>query len=68
MEQRRGEVVLGVDTVVELGERIFGKPADERQADATLRALSGATHTVVSAVALVGRERRAAIADVRDGA
>jgi septum formation protein len=50
------EVVLGVDTVVSLGDRLYGKPHSEAQARATLIALSGATHTVVSAVALVGLE------------
>jgi septum formation protein len=49
-----GEVVLGVDTVVSLGGRLYGKPADVDEARATLRALSAQTHTVVSAVALVG--------------
>ena len=37
------EVVLGVDTVVALGGRLYGKPADAAQARETLRALSGAT-------------------------
>ncbi len=50
----RHEVVLGVDTVVSLGGRLYGKPGDEAQARDTLRALSGARHTVVSAIALVG--------------
>ena len=63
------ELVLGVDTVVSLGGRLWGKPADEAQARATLRSLSGATHTVVSALALVappGAPRSAACAtDVR---
>jgi septum formation protein len=44
-----GEVVLGVDTVVSLGGRLHGKPRDAA-------ALSGATHTVVSGLALVGLE------------
>ncbi len=52
-----GEVVLGVDTVVALDGRLYGKPRDEAQARATLAALSGATHTVVSGLALVGLER-----------
>jgi len=50
----RGELVLGVDTVVELRGRLWGKPGDEDEARMTLRALSGATHTVVSGLALVG--------------
>ncbi len=47
------ELVLGVDTVVSLDGRLYGKPADEAHARDTLSALAGATHTVVSAVALV---------------
>jgi septum formation protein len=54
-----GEVVLGVDTVVALGGRLHGKPAGPEQARATLAALSGATHTVVSGVALLDGEAEA---------
>jgi septum formation protein len=59
------EAVLGVDTLVTLGGEIYGKPADERQARATLEALSGATHRVLSGVALLlpgGAERTAVAA------
>jgi septum formation protein len=48
------EVVLGVDTVVSLGGRLYGKPSDDTEARETLAALSGRTHTVLSAIALVG--------------
>lgn len=48
-----GEVVLGVDTVVSLDGRLWGKPADETAARETLGALSGRTHVVVSGVAVV---------------
>jgi septum formation protein len=47
--------VLGVDTIVSLGQRIFGKPADEVQARCTLRALSGRRHAVISGVCLIER-------------
>lgn len=58
-----GEVVLGVDTVVELEGRIYGKPATEAEARRTLQALSGQTHTVISGLALVDREcERTAVA------
>lgn len=50
---RDGEVVLGVDTVVVLDGELWGKPADEAAARATLSRLAGRTHEVVSAVALV---------------
>ena len=58
------EVVLGCDTLVALDGVIYGKPADERQAGETLRALSGAEHEVISGLALLfgaeqGRERTA---------
>jgi len=47
------ELVLGCDTLVALDGVIYGKPADEEAARETLRALGGATHEVVSGVALV---------------
>lgn len=48
------ELVLGVDTLVALNARIYGKPADEQDARRTLAALGGAVHTVYSGLALVG--------------
>jgi septum formation protein len=53
------ETVLGVDTLVALDGRIYGKPADRDAARDTLRALGGATHTVFSGLALLrdGREQ-----------
>lgn len=60
------EMVLGVDTVVALDGRIYGKPADETHARETLRALSGATHTVIGGLALLDGEReRTALARTR---
>jgi len=58
---RPGAIVLGVDTMVELDGLVYGKPAGEAQARATLSALSGREHTVVSGVCVVagGRERSA---------
>jgi septum formation protein len=60
----RREAVLGVDTLVALEGRIYGKPSDERHARETLRALSGATHSVLSGVALLlpDGEQRTAVA------
>lgn len=45
--------VLGADTDVVLDGRILGKPADEADAVRMLRALSGRSHEVYSAVAIV---------------
>ncbi len=54
--------VLGVDTVVALGARMYGKPADPEEARATLIALAGRRHAVVSGVCVIqdGRSRTAA--------
>jgi nucleoside triphosphate pyrophosphatase len=56
---RAGERVLGADTAVVLGERIFGKPADRAEAETFLRALSGGAHEVMTGIAVVedGAER-----------
>ncbi len=51
------ELVLGIDTVVELDGRLYGKPGDEDAARAMLRALGGRTHRVVSGLALLGGNR-----------
>jgi septum formation protein len=63
-EARADEPVLGVDTVVALGPRLYGKPADRAEAEATLRALAGRPHRVVSGVCVIegGRQRTAAAA------
>jgi septum formation protein len=53
-ELEPGRRVLGVDTIVVLAGAIYGKPADSEAAATTLRALSGATHTVISGLALLG--------------
>jgi septum formation protein len=45
--------VLGVDTAVVLGGRIFGKPANAAEAESMLDELSGWTHVVVSGLCLL---------------
>lgn len=49
-----GLPVLGADTTVVVDNDIFGKPSSETAAVAMLQRLSGATHRVLSAVAMVG--------------
>lgn len=44
--------VLGADTTVVLDQRILGKPTDKADALATLQALSGREHQVMTAIAL----------------
>ena len=47
-----GDLVMGVDTLVVLDGRIYGKPRDQHHARDMLEALSGHTHRVVSGLAL----------------
>jgi septum formation protein len=49
-----GRWVLGADTVVTLGDQIFGKPASLDEARDYLRALGGRVHEVISGCALIG--------------
>lgn len=56
-EQHPEEIVLGADTVVVLGDRIFGKPHDRAAAAAMLAELAGRTHVVLTAVAVTCRGR-----------
>jgi 23S rRNA (uracil1939-C5)-methyltransferase len=48
-------IVVGADTVVALGLRILGKPSDRDSARATLRALSGRRHRVITGLAFYRR-------------
>jgi septum formation protein len=49
--------VLGVDTVVALEDRIYGKPRDADEARDTLLALSGRSHTVLGGICLIEPDR-----------
>ncbi len=59
-------LVLGVDTIVALGARIYGKPADVDDARATLQALAARRHLVLSGVCLIenGQARTAVASTV----
>ncbi|MDO5371258.1 nucleoside triphosphate pyrophosphatase [Paracoccus sp. (in: a-proteobacteria)] len=50
-------VVLAADTTVVAGRRILGKPADEDEAAAFLRLLSGRRHRVLTAVTVQAGDR-----------
>jgi septum formation protein len=62
---RPGEVeaVLGCDTLVTLDGVIYGKPPDAAVARATLRALGGRTHEVISGIALLLGDGASGIAE-----
>ncbi len=49
--------VLGADTAVVLRERIFGKPESRADAREMIRALSGQTHQVFTAVAVASQHK-----------
>ena len=59
LEPSTDAVVLGADTAVVLDGRILGKPANRDEAVATLSALSGREHQVLTAVALVSQAKTA---------
>jgi septum formation protein len=53
LAEAEGRPVLGCDTEVLCGGRVFGKPAGPADAEEMLEALSGRTHDVVSGLALI---------------
>ncbi|HEY8677607.1 MAG TPA: Maf family protein [Candidatus Dormibacteraeota bacterium] len=57
-----GRVVIGADTLVVLDGRAYGKPSNRKEARAVLRALSGRTHLVYTAITVIdgrtGHHRR----------
>jgi septum formation protein len=61
--QRPGDqLILGVDTEVALGQRVYGKPADAHGAHELLTLLSGRSHRVISGICVIdgGTARTAA--------
>ena len=53
LDRADGRPVLGCDTEVICGGRVYGKPRDAADAEAMLESLAGRTHEVVSGLALV---------------
>ncbi|MBR4311721.1 MAG: septum formation protein Maf [Bacteroidaceae bacterium] len=51
------EIVITADTIVCLDDMVLGKPADEEEAVAMLRSLSGRTHQVYTGVTIVAAEK-----------
>jgi septum formation protein len=49
--------VLGADTIVVFDNHTLGKPKDEKDAFTTLAMLSDKTHQVITAIAIVNREK-----------
>ena len=61
-----GVPVLGADTVVEVDGGILGKPVSTNEARAMLRLLSGRTHQVHTAVALVAGDQCRSLLDTAE--
>jgi septum formation protein len=59
-DQAPGAFVIGADTVVAVGRRVLGKPADENEARRMLGLLQGRAHRVLTGVAVVSPEGRLA--------
>jgi septum formation protein len=53
--------ILAADTTVALNNNIMGKPKDKNEALTMLRQLSGNTHQVFTAIALLGRSQHQAL-------
>lgn len=66
-ESAPGAFVLGADTVVAVGRRLLGKPADAQEAAAWLRLMSGRNHRVLTGVAVAAPDGRmsARVAEAR---
>ncbi len=58
--RRPGAFVLAADTVVAVGRRMLGKPADDLEAKSMLDLLSGRNHRVYTAVAVIAPGGRCA--------
>jgi septum formation protein len=56
-------VVIGADTIVCLGEEIYGKPAGRHSAEQMLRSLSGRSHRVITGLAIREAHRSTALLD-----
>jgi septum formation protein len=57
LAQYHNKVVLAADTVVAIGQAIFGKPADATEAKEMLRTLSGRVHWVITGLCICGGSR-----------
>lgn len=56
--------ILAADTVVALGDEVFGKPADAADARRMLRTLSSHPHQVITGVCILAGQRRLIASDV----
>jgi len=55
---KNDELLITADTIVLLGEKIYGKPVDEEDAKRMLHDLSGKTHQVITGVSLTTLQKQ----------
>lgn len=58
------EIVLAADSIVLIGDKIYGKPRDYADAVNTLKNLSGNVHRVITGVCLLSKDRESTFAGV----
>lgn len=56
-EEDYGKILIGCDTIVVLGDSIYGKPKNESDAFNMLKSLSGKCHEVMSGAGVVYKDR-----------
>lgn len=61
--QFKSGIVLGADTIVVLGNKIFRKPRNDEDAKNILRELSGTIHKVITGVALIDVQTKETLVD-----
>lgn len=57
------KIILGADTAIVCGGRIFGKPSDKPEAFQMLRELSGKAHTVMTGVCILSPQKQVCFTD-----
>ena len=66
VERQPEDVVIAADTIVVLGNRVLGKPANEAQAEEMLTALSGRAHQVMTGVTVLRGSRSLTATEITD--
>ncbi len=66
VERQPEDVVIAADTIVVLGDRVLGKPANEAQAEEMLTALSGRAHQVMTGVTVLRGDRAITATEITD--
>lgn len=59
-------VVIGCDTVVVYNDEVYGKPADEADAERMLKNLSGRVHKVITGVCICFGEKKESFSEVTE--